>query len=199
MAPAPGWSGRAGRPSALPPTLLGAGRWAGRTGVWDPSWCWVSLRARTSCLSVGLGSRRSSAPVAHSASKSLVLLRSPGAAVYFLGSCSEKAVFHHAPMLHSSVLQAPRCCRGYLGRPGYRSWGPGHSRGCIPFHSAGLRTFSLRTPCLGVPCRLGCPPGFWGSPGPCRCTTCLHNRDCCTLGRHIISLGCSVHFVMSAW
>ena len=34
---APGWSGRAGRPSALPPQLLGAVWWAWRSGVWGKS------------------------------------------------------------------------------------------------------------------------------------------------------------------
>ena len=57
---APGWNGRAGRPSALPPQLLGAERGAGRTGVCGPSLCWVPLRTRPSCLSAGSGSRRSS-------------------------------------------------------------------------------------------------------------------------------------------
>ena len=157
---APGWSGRASRPSALPPQLLCAGRWAGRSGAWDPSWCLVPLMARASCLSVGSGSRWSSVLFARSASRSHVLPSGLVAAVYFLGSCSEKAVFPHAPKLHLSVLRDPRYWCGCLGRLGYRSWGHGHSRGCTPFHSSGLRTFSRRTPCLGVLCRLGCPPVF---------------------------------------
>ena len=196
---APGWSGRAGRTSALPPPLLGAGRRAGRMGAWGPSWCWVPPRARASCLSAGSDTRWSSVPFARSASNSLVLPRSLVVAVYFLGSCSEKAVSPRAPSLHSSVLRAPRCCRGCLGRPGYRSWGLGHSRGCTPFHSAGLRPFSRRTPCLGVLCRLGCPLGFWGSPGPCRCTTWLHSLGCSILYIHILSLGCSVRCTLGVF
>ena len=80
---APGWSGRAGRPSALPPPLLGAGRWAGRSGAWGPAWCLVPVMARASCLSVGSYSRWSSVLFARSASGSHVLPRSVVAAVNF--------------------------------------------------------------------------------------------------------------------
>ena len=46
----------------------------GGLGV-GPSWCWVTLGARTSCLSAGSGSRRSSYLFARSASRLLVLPR----------------------------------------------------------------------------------------------------------------------------
>ena len=111
----PGWSCRAGRPSALPPPLLGAGRWPGRTGVWVPSWCWVPLRARTFCLSAGSGNRRSSVLSARSARRSLVLPRSLVAAVCCFASCNGKVVSLRVPGLYSSVLWAPRCSRDYLG------------------------------------------------------------------------------------
>ena len=138
--------------------------------MWNPLWYWVSLRARTSCLSAGLGSRRSSVPSVRSASRSPVLLSSLVSAVCCHASCNGKVVSLRVPGLHSSVLRALRCSRDCLGRPDCRSWGPGHSRGCTPFRSAGLQTSSRRTPCLVGPCCLGCPLGFWGSLSPCRCT-----------------------------
>ena len=171
----PGWSGRAGRPSAMPPFLLGAGRWTGGTGVWGPSWYWVPLRARTSCLSAGSGSRRSSVLFARSASRSLVLPRSLVAAVCFLGNCSGRWVCHRTPRLHSFVLRVPRCRRDFRGHPDRRNWGPGRSLGCTPCRFAGLRMISRRNPCLRGPGRRSCCLGPWGSPGPCRCTHGLHS------------------------
>ena len=182
---------QAGRPSALPPPLLGAWRWAGRTGVWGPSWYWVPPRARTSCLSAGSGSRRSSVPVVHGASKSLVLRMNLVAAVCCLASCNGKVVSLRVPGLHSSVLLAPRCSRDYLWRLDCLSWGPGHSRGCTPFRSAGLQTFSQRTACLGVLCHLGFPLGFLGSPDPCRRTRGLRSLGWRIPCHYILSLGCS--------
>ena len=120
---APGWSGRADRPSALPPPLLGAGRWAGRTGVRDPSWCWVLPWARTSCLSVGSGSRWSSVPAVRSASRSLVLQRSL-VAVCCLVSCNGRVVSLRVPGHYSSVIRALRCFRDCLGCPDCCSWAP---------------------------------------------------------------------------
>ena len=183
--------GAAGRAALVPP-LLGAGRWAGRTGVWGPSWYWVPLRARTSCLSAGSDSRRSSVLSARSASRSLVQLRSLVAAVCCLASCNGKVVSLRVPGLHSSVLRALRCSRDCLWRPGCRSWGPSHCRGCTPFLSAGLQTSSRRTPCLGVLCLLGFPLGFLSNPGPCRHTHGLRSLGCRILYPHILSIGCSV-------
>ena len=192
MGRATGWSGRAGRPSAMPPPLLGAWRQAGRSGAWGPSWCWVPLRARASCLSAGSDTRWGSVLFVHSASRLLVLPRDLVAAVCCLASCNVNVVSICVPGLHSSVLRAPRCCLGYLGHPDRRSWGSGHSRGCTHVHSAGLQPFSRRTPWLGVLCRFGCPLGLLGSPGPCRCTRGLRSLGWCTLCHHILSLGCSV-------
>ena len=188
---APGWSGRAGRPSALPPPLLGAGRRAGRTGVRGPSWCWVALWARTSCLSVGWGSRRSSVLAAHSANRSLVLRRGLGVVACCLARCNGMVVCLHVPGLHSSVLRVLCCFRDCLGCPDCCSWGPGRSRGCTPFRSADLQTLSRRTPCLESLCFPGCTLGFWSSLSSCRCTPCLHSLGCCSLGHRLLSLGCS--------
>ena len=152
---APGWSGRAGRPSALPPPLLGAGRWAGRTGVRDPSWCWVVLWARTSCLSVDWGSQWSSVLSASSANRSLVLRRGLVAAVCCFASCNEIVVSLRVPGLHSSVRRVLRCFRDCLGCPDCCSCGPGRSRGCT--HSridAHRRQVSLG---CRVPLHRGCP------------------------------------------
>ena len=161
-----GWSGRAGRHSALPPPLLGAGRWAGRSVAWGSSWGLVPLRARTSCLSAGSGSLRSSVPFASSASKSLVLLRNLGAVVCCLASCNGKVVSLRVPGLHSYVLMAPHCCCDYLGCPDCRGCGPGHSRGCTPFRSAGLQTFPGVIPASWFPFAWAFLSGSWVVPAP---------------------------------
>ena len=77
---APGWSGMAGRPSVMPPPLLGAGPWARRSGA---------LVARASCLSADSGTRWSSVLFVHSASRLLVLPRNLVSAVYCLCSGGE--------------------------------------------------------------------------------------------------------------
>ena len=112
-----------------------------------------------------------------------------------LASCNGKVVSLRVPGLHSSVLRALRCFPDCLGCPDCRSCGPGHSRGCTPFRSAGLQTFSRRTLCLGVLCRLGCSICFRGDLSPCRCTPCLLRLDCCSLVHRILSLSCNGHCI----
>ena len=87
-------------------------------------------------------------------------------------------VFPRVPKLHSSVLRVLRCFRDCLGCPACRSWGPGRSRGCTPFRSADLQTFSRRIPCLGSLYFLGCTLGS-------------HSFGCCNLGHRLLSRGCS--------
>ena len=108
-----------------------------------------------------------------------------------LASRSGMVISLHVPGLHSSVHLVLRCFRDCLGCPDCCSWGPGRSRGCTPFRSADLQTFSRRTPCLGSLCCLGCPLGFWGSLNSCRCTPCFHSLGCCNLVHRFLSLGCS--------
>ena len=176
----------------MPPPLLGAGRWAGRSGAWGPSWCLVPLIARASCPWVDSGTQWNIVLSARNASRSLVLPRSLVVVVYFLGSCNGKAVHPSAPGLHSSVLGVPRCCLGFHWHPDCCSWGPGHSRGCTPSRSAGLQTVSRRTPCPWVLGHPRCHPGLWGRPGPCRCPRGLRNLGCRTPCHHIPAPGCSV-------
>ena len=118
------WSGRAGRTSALPPPLLGAWRWAGRSGAWDPSWWLVPLMARASCLSVGSGSRWSSVLFARSASRSLVLPRNLVAAVSQLRVVTKRrspfviqGYIHSSSGLHTAISAPSGILIAVIGAP----------------------------------------------------------------------------------